>query len=175
MSPVATDGFGAPRRAAERAARARVMPAVAIAVAVPALALAGAYVAQYGFGLYPCEMCWWQRYAHFTALALALAALVAAPRRWPIGLAGVAIGGAALLAAYHAGVEYRWWPGITRCTSAVSFGPGQDPMAAIMAQPLVRCDVAQWEIGGVSLAGFDFLWSLGGLAALVWALRRGRA
>jgi hypothetical protein len=38
-----------------------------LALGVPALLLAGAYVSQYGFGLYPCEMCWWQRYPHFAA------------------------------------------------------------------------------------------------------------
>ena len=28
--------------------------------------LAGAYVSQYVGGLYPCEMCWWQRYPNFS-------------------------------------------------------------------------------------------------------------
>ena len=41
-----------------------------LALVVPALLLGGAYLSQYGFGLFPCEMCWWQRYAHFAALAL---------------------------------------------------------------------------------------------------------
>jgi hypothetical protein len=27
--------------------------------------LAGAFGSEYWGGLYPCEMCWWQRYAHF--------------------------------------------------------------------------------------------------------------
>ena len=40
-----------------------------LAIAIPALLLGGAYVSQYVFGLFPCEMCWWQRYAHFAALA----------------------------------------------------------------------------------------------------------
>ena len=40
-----------------------------LALGIPAALLAGAYVSEYGFGLYPCEMCWWQRYAHFAALA----------------------------------------------------------------------------------------------------------
>ena len=44
-----------------------------LAFAVPAALLGGAYLGQYAFGLYPCEMCWWQRYAHFAALALAAA------------------------------------------------------------------------------------------------------
>ena len=47
-----------------------------LAVLVPAFLLGGAYVAQLGFGLAPCEMCWWQRYPHFVAIPLALAALI---------------------------------------------------------------------------------------------------
>ena len=46
----------------------------AIALGVPAALLGGAYLSQYGFGLYPCEMCWWQRYPHFAALVLACCA-----------------------------------------------------------------------------------------------------
>ena len=45
-----------------------------LALAVPAGLLAGAYISQYGFGLFPCEMCWWQRYAHFAALPFGLLA-----------------------------------------------------------------------------------------------------
>ena len=39
---------------------------------VPAALLGGAYIGQYFFHLTPCEMCWWQRYPHFAALALGL-------------------------------------------------------------------------------------------------------
>ena len=39
-----------------------------LALAIPAALLAGAYLSQYVGGLYPCEMCWWQRYAHMAAL-----------------------------------------------------------------------------------------------------------
>ena len=49
----------------------RLATAQRLALLVPALLLGGAYVAQYGFDLYPCEMCWWQRYPHFAALVLA--------------------------------------------------------------------------------------------------------
>ena len=132
-----------------------------IALATPAVLLAGAYAAQYVFGLYPCEMCWWQRYAHFAALALALLAFALKPQRWPVALAGLALVVAALLGFYHAGVEYHWWGGLTACTSTVA--DGGDPLEAIMAAPLVRCDAAPWSVAGISLAGFNFL--ISGIAA----------
>ena len=52
-----------------------------VALVVPAALLAGAYVSQYAFGLYPCEMCWWQRYPHFAALALAVSFALCALKR----------------------------------------------------------------------------------------------
>jgi len=62
-----------------------------LAIAIPALLLGGAYVSQYVFGLFPCEMCWWQRYAHFAALALALLSLVVPPKRAWVLIAGLAM------------------------------------------------------------------------------------
>ena len=67
------------------------------ALAVPALLLAGAYVSQYVFGLYPCEMCWWQRWPHFAAVALALLSFVAPPKRLWIALAEAEGSGTRLL------------------------------------------------------------------------------
>jgi hypothetical protein len=49
---------------------------------------------------------------------------------------------------------------------------GQDPLAAIMNAPLVRCDVVQWSLFHISLAGFDFLWSGAGAAAVFALLLR---
>jgi len=137
-----------------------------LALAVPALLLAGAYVSEYGFGLHPCEMCWWQRYPHFAAVGLALLSYAAAPKRVWIALAGVAIIVSGLIGAFHAGVEYGWWEGLTTCAT-VSSGGG-DPLEAIMNAPLVRCDEVQWSLLGISLAGWNFLIStVGGIAVLV--------
>ena len=137
-----------------------------IALAVPVLALGGAYLSQYGFGLYPCEMCWWQRYPHFAAAALALLAFALPSARWPVMLATLAIAASGVIGLFHAGVEYHWWQGFTACTSAIK--SGGDPLAAIMGAPMIRCDQAQWTLFGISLAGFNFL--LSGAGALLAAL-----
>lgn len=144
----------------------------AVALAVPAALLAGAYGFQYLGGLFPCEMCWWQRYAHFATLALAVIALLAPRSRTPVVLAGLALAVSALIGAYHAGIEYKWWEGFTACTSAVKFS-GDDPLAAIMAAPNIRCDEVQWSLFGISMAGYNFLIS-GLAAAVVLALGLGK-
>ncbi len=126
-----------------------------LALGVPLLLLGGAYLSEYGFGLYPCEMCWWQRYAHFAALALAVISLAVPPWRLWAALAAFAILASGAIGAYHAGVEYGWWEGLTACSSLAT--GGGDPLEAIMNAPLVRCDEVQWSVFGISLAGWNAL------------------
>ena len=145
-----------------------------LALLVPLGLLAGAYIGQYFFRLFPCEMCWWQRYAHFAALACALLAMALSTKRALVVLAGAALLVAGLLGGYHAGVEYHWWEGITHCATAVKFGG--DPLDAIMRAPNIRCDEPQWSLFGVSLAGFNFLISTGAALVIFGLVRRaGRA
>lgn len=149
---------------------ARLRLARLLALGVPAFLLAGAYLGQYGFGLYPCEMCWWQRYPHFAAIGLAVVALcVAQPRLW-VALAALAILVSGLIGGFHAGVEYGWWEGLTACATP-ALGDG-DPLAAIMEAPLVRCDEIPWSLFGISLAGWNFLLSTAAAAAIGWLLLR---
>src|SRR5688572_13763485 len=74
-----------------------------LALWVPAALLGGAYASQFVFGLYPCEMCWWQRYPHFAAIVLALLGFLAGPSRLWVALAGLAILTSGLIGAFHAG------------------------------------------------------------------------
>lgn len=140
-----------------------------LAFLLPAALLAGAYGSQYIGGLFPCEMCWWQRYPHFAAVAIALLAFAvgnAGYRKALVALAALAIATSGLIAGFHAGVEYGWWEGLTKCTSTIS-GSGDDLLKSIMNAPLIRCDVAPWSLFGISLAGFNFLLSTGGAIAIL--------
>lgn len=141
--------------------------AARLALAIPALLLAGAYISQYGFGLFPCEMCWWQRYPHFAAVALALIGTVAPrPRLWT-GLAAIAILVSGLIGVFHAGVEYDWWEGITGCATLEK--TGGSALDDILAAPITRCDQAAFRFLTISLAGWNALLSIGGAIA-IWAL-----
>ena len=144
-----------------------------LAFLVPAGLLGGAYVSQYGFGLWPCEMCWWQRYPHMVAIPLGLLGLIRPSARILPALAALAVLVSGLIGFYHAGVEYGWFPGLTACTSQVA--TGGDALEAILNAPMVRCDQVQWELFGVSLAGFNFLFSTGGALLILALLRRAGA
>lgn len=141
---------------------------------VPTGAMATALIAQYGFGLAPCEMCWWQRYAHIAAIGLAIGAFVLPGARLRFVAMGLAIGAIALsglIGGYHAGVEYHWWQGITTCSTVHLSG---DPLDAIMNAPVVRCDVAAWTLFGISMAGYNFLGSLGAAGLIAALAAKGR-
>lgn len=146
-----------------------------LALAIPVLLLGGAYASQYVFGLYPCEMCWWQRYPHMIAIPFALLAFFWRPVAPLVAVAALAILVSGLIGGFHAGVEYGWWKGVTACTASV-FADGGDPLAAIMNAPVIRCDVAPWDLWGISLAGWNFLIStIGALVIFGLIARRGKA
>lgn len=141
-----------------------------IALLTPVLLLGGAYASQYLGGLHPCEMCWWQRYPHMAAIPLAGAAYLTKrrPRTSTLltALAALAIAISGGIGLFHAGVEYGWWQGLTACAATPAAGSG-DILAAIMAAPITRCDVAPWTLLGISLAGYNGLLSVGAALAIL--------
>ncbi len=146
-----------------------------LAVLLPSALLGGALLSQYGFGLYPCEMCMWQRWPHFAAIILALPALLFRSRSWSkllLVAAAIAILVSGLIGGFHAGVEYDWWEGLTSCATSVP--AGGDMLDSIMNAPLVRCDVAPWSLFGISLAGFNFLLSVSGAILILIMVATGR-
>jgi disulfide bond formation protein DsbB len=149
-----------------------------LALLIPATLLAGAWGSQLIGGLVPCEMCHWQRWPHYAALAVALLAFVLSGRsaRAAVIIAALLIAASGVIGVLHAGVEYHWWPGFTGCTSTVDL-TGLDAAArldAMMKAPVVRCDAAQWTLAGVSLAGFNAIFSLVGALAIGWYATRVR-
>jgi len=149
-------------------------PAKALALLVPAGLLAGAYYFQYGIGLAPCEMCYWQRWAHMAGLGFALAALLA--RRLPdrgrsfVWLAALGIAASGAIGVYHAGVELDYFEGFTQCTAS-----GATSLAEIMAAPVIRCDEIQWSLFGISMAGWNAILSLSSALVILWlSLKRPR-
>ena len=142
-----------------------------IAILVPNALLWGAIGSQYIGHLVPCEMCMWQRWPHLAAIVLALAAILT--RKTPASrpftlLAALAILVSGGLGVYHAGVEYHWWQGPPRCT-----GGGFTSLADLMKAPVVLCDIPQWTLFGISLAGFNAIVSIvSGLAIVALATRK---
>lgn len=140
-----------------------------IALIAPAALLGGALLSEYVGGLAPCEMCYWQRWPHAVAIGFALLAILfrGTGARFFLLLAALAIATSGAIGIFHAGVEYGWWEGLTACSTTGMAGSTQDVLDNIMATPLVRCDVPQWTLLGISLAGFNAILSLGAAAAIL--------
>ncbi len=147
--------------------------------------LAGAYGFEMIGGLVPCEMCWWQRWALMATAFFAADALLLGmvARRQPAmspavtATAWMAILGLASnagIALFHAGVEQKWWQGLTRCTAPPVAGDAKSMMADILAQPLVRCDAIPWQMFGISMAGWNFIVSLILVGAATWLMLKPR-
>ena len=144
-----------------------------------ALMLAIAHAFQSFGHLAPCELCLKQRTVYWVALAVGVVgfALARGLKRPPLMnltcfLLGLAFLVGEGIAAYHAGVEWKWWPGPTSCTGVATADP--HAIAALLGGAKVigpACDQAAWRMLGLSMAGWNALVSMGlaslsGIAAL---------
>jgi disulfide bond formation protein DsbB len=146
----------------------------ALTLLVPAALLSAALGSEYIGGLYPCDMCHWQRWGHYAALALGLASLLI--RRQPgasralLWLALVGIVASGVVGAYHAGVEAGIFEGFTTCTSRGT------TLDEILSAPLIRCNEVQWSFLAISMAGWNAILSLGFGSLILWlAIKREKA
>ena len=149
-----------------------------IALLLPLGLLGGALGSQYLGGLHPCEMCYWQRWPHGAAIALAALAFTAPASsersRLLTLLATIAIAVSGAIGVYHAGVELGIFEGITTCTAMTSGGTTEDLLRQISQAPIIRCDQVQFSFLGISMAGWNAILSLGGAALIGSLLAKGR-
>ena len=157
----------------------RSRPAVAAAVLVAAggaVTILGAYYFQYVMGLRPCPLCLEQRIAYYVSIPLAVVVAVAAGRGAPRGVGAAALGIITLamlfnsgFALFHAGVEWKWWPGPQECSGPLTdLSTGGDLLSSLTNLTIVRCDEAAWRFLGLSLAGYNVLISLALAAVAAW-------
>jgi disulfide bond formation protein DsbB len=158
-------------------ARSRPIAAAAVLIVVGGGAtILGAWFFQYVIGLKPCPLCLEERYVYYFSIPLAaliilgeevggsrkvlLAALlaIAAGMIWNSGLA-----------TYHAGIEWKWWPGPPDCSGTLeSLSTPGGLLHDLQSINVVRCDEAAWRFLGISLAGYDALISLTLAAVAAW-------
>ena len=161
--------------------RLAAAPATVAALAIAATAtatLAGAWFFQLVLDIKPCPLCLEQRYAYYLALPLALVVAFAAARGAPrpLLLAGFAVLLLAALAnawlgGYHAGVEWKFWPGPNDCSGpVVDLGNAGTLLQRLDTVKVVRCDEVQWRFLGLSLAGYNVLISLAMAMMARWGI-----
>ena len=125
-------------------------------------------------GYAPCPLCLMQRYAWYAAIPLLFVAMaltsemprVAGFIFFAVALAFLVNAG---LGVYHAGVEWKFWPGPDTCATAQALPTTPaDLLNGLAESRVVRCDEPAWTFAGLSFAGWNVVASL---AAFAGALR----
>ena len=139
-----------------------VLRASAIVLVVATATILTALAFEHLGGYAPCPLCLEERYAYYFAVpASALALFLARDDRTGIArilLALIALAFLANMAAgfFHAGVEWKWWPGPSECSGAFELQWGQ---GGVVDTPIIRCDEASWRFLGLSFAGWNAIGS----------------
>jgi disulfide bond formation protein DsbB len=137
-----------------------VMVVSAIVLVIAGATILAALAFEHLGGYAPCPLCLEERYAYYFAVpASALAVLLARGRstglaRILLVLIALAFLANAAAGVYHAGIEWKWWPGPGECSGgfALQWGDG-----GIVDTPIIRCDEASWRFLSLSFAGWNAL------------------
>jgi disulfide bond formation protein DsbB len=133
-------------------------------------ALAGIGIAlgfQYLGGVEPCPLCLQQRYAYYAGIPVLFIglALMSADRNRTAALLFLLVGFAflanAALGTYHAGAEWKFWPGPDTCAGSAPMGSGGGTLIERLKNTrVIRCDEASGRFFGLSFAGWNVILSL---------------
>jgi disulfide bond formation protein DsbB len=121
---------------------------------VSLLTIIGAFIFQWA-GYAPCPLCLQQRWAYYAVIPLSLviagiARTNAGVARWGLLLLALILIANSIFGIYHAGAEWKFWPGPDTCGGALG-----DGLPSLTNDPVVRCDEAAIRILGLSLAGWN--------------------
>jgi disulfide bond formation protein DsbB len=150
----------------------RHWPWLALIAAAALLAIAHAFET---FGhLAPCELCLKQRAVYWAVIGVCLVGLLT---RRLIGrmditrLINIALivvfALEAGIAVYHAGVEWKWWPGPLSCSGGATRVDPEALRRLLSGQSMkvVSCDQPAWVFLGLSMAGWNAV-AAGGLTLI---------
>jgi disulfide bond formation protein DsbB len=151
---------------------------LALAILMIAVAsIAGAFLFE-AFGYAPCELCLKERIPYYAAIPVAGFAVLFTARgskglsRAAFATLALIFAASAVFGAYHAGVEWGFWPGPTACTGALERAASvADFLKQLESVKVVRCDSAALRIFGLSLAGWNAVISAGLATLAVLGLR----
>ena len=144
----------------------------AFALAISLAMLGFAHFSERVLGLAPCNLCLKQREVYWGAVAIALIAtlwaIISQARRGTPRLAAFLLFAVfttgAITAGFHAGGEMKWWALPALCAGG---GAGADlesltSLALGVGEPqrVVMCDAVTWRFLGLSMAGWNALFSV---------------
>lgn len=138
-----------------------------------ALALGGALIGQYGFGLHPCDLCIYQRIPFILNIVLGLVGYFwLSQHKLLITVSGILFVINSGIALFHSGVERKWWAGLTGCSTPDMSGSIEDLLKRIHETDVVRCDEIPWSLFGLSMANYNVVFCLGmGIICFIYVFK----
>jgi disulfide bond formation protein DsbB len=122
---------------------------------------------EYLGGFRPCPLCLQQRWAYYAAIPALFAGLILLTSDRPGGagvlffLVSLGFLANAALGVYHAGAEWKFWPGPDTCGVLQPLGGQAGSLLKKLDQvQVVRCDEAPWRMFGLSFAGWNIVTSV---------------
>lgn len=132
-------------------------------VAIIAVALAFEHIGGYK----PCPLCLQERWAYYASIPTLFVSLILLGSGRP-RLAGalllfvsLAFLANAALGVYHAGAEWKFWPGPDTCSGGGPIAPQAGGLLKQLENTrVIRCDEAPWRMFGLSFAGWNAVSSM---------------
>lgn len=159
------------------ALNARSWPWAALIISAAMLGVAHAFET---FGhLAPCTLCLKQREVYWAAMAVAavgaaIGIFTARLARPVCAILAAAFLVGAGIAVWHAGAEWKFWPGPKECASTNVTVTTADMQRFLSGggTKIPHCDQAPWVFLGLSMAGWNALISLGLVGVSLAAMRK---
>lgn len=153
-------------------------PALALVLSLAMLATA------HGFERFaymaPCPLCLRQREVYWAIVAMSATALVLwrirQNRRFILAfnvMLGLVFLTGAVVAAYHVGIEWKFWPAPSGCVAGVVDVENLDLSNLDQRQATASCSEIPWSLLGLSMAGWNALVSVGLAFISFWAASAG--
>ncbi len=138
------------------------LAAATIIFVVASATIIGALIFEHVLKFEACELCYYQRKAWYFLISFGLLMVFLGSKgserfvRYGLFFSGLLLLGEAAFAFWHAGIEWKWWPGPSSCTGVTNL-TGALPD---LSRKVVLCDEAPLHILGLSLAGWNVVISL---------------
>lgn len=134
-----------------------------IALIYSVATLSAVFISEYGFDLKPCVLCIYQRWPYAVAITVFILWAIFHKKIGAVyaqALMAISFLTTAGIGAYHVGVEQGWWQGTSECGADTSVALSLDELKKqLMSAPLTKCNEVAWEMFGISMAGYNFIFA----------------
>ena len=116
----------------------------------------------------PCELCIYQRFPYYSIIAISLLFFVFKKNFNIISsLIIIAVIISFLLSIAHAGVELGFWQIKSSCSNNIKdFNDIEELRSFLEDVPITKCDQIIWSYKGISMAGYNVIFSIVNLVIL---------